>query len=413
MEKENLLKEITGSYLNSENFNGYLLYDLEQDKQKIIELVQKGKIDINFGDKHLNFYIKAFEPDDIQTQINKINDIGLKNCCAYPSRNHLKEKVYYGKFKNKPFTRKIALGEPTLNFAVFDLSVLEIYRNDPRYSYSTNEISGQIVISDEYYKSLEVKPSDKILLQTFGFCYEKEKLNRAVAVFYCYLSKLSEEHQKIWQGKLLSGDYFLHPDYARTSSGNWAEKESIFTAFIEELHVINEFSKLMGRSTLFKEDYKNNKPKEFGFLIRPTHKEFNSFVHLLDKMISENINKDFFMNEIECDFEEERKDGKLVVTPKGSITLLKEWIDKKITLSDPEPKNKMIENFRKIRKIRQPQAHIVNDDIFDQKYFKEQRKLIVEAYNSIRTLRLMLANHPKTKSYEVPDWLYKGNIWTH
>ena len=36
---------------------------------------------------------------------------------------------------------------------------------------------------------------------------------------------------------------------------------------------------------------------------------------------------------------------------------------------------------------------------------------MIEAYGSIRTLRLMLANHPKTKGYEVPDWLYKGEIW--
>ena len=411
MEKEKILKEITEKYLSSEEFNGYPLCDLEREQEKIIKLVQEGKIEINFGDKHPNIHIKAFELDDIPTQIKKIKNIGLKNCCAYPSKKYLKQKIYYGKFKDKPFTRKIALGEPTLNFAVFDLSILENYRNDPRYSYSTNEIEGQIVISDEYYKSLEVKPSDKILLQTFGFCYEKEKLTRAVAVFYWYLANLTAEHQKIWHSKLQSGNYFLHPDYSRTSAGDWPERESIFTAFIEELHIINEFSKLMGRPMLFKQDYKNNKPREFGFLIRPTQKEFNSFVHLLDKMISDNINKNFFMNNIKYDFEEERNDGKIKVTSKATITLLKDWIDKKMRFFDPEPKNKMIEIFKKIRKMRQPHAHNVNDDIFDQKYFKKQRKIMIETYNSIRILRLILANHPETKKCIVPDWLYKGDIW--
>ncbi len=412
MKEEEILEAITEKYLSSEEFNGYSLYELKHEQKKIIALVQDEKIEINFGDKHPNIHIKTFELDNAPTQIKKIKDVGLKNCCAYPSKKHLKEKIYYGKYRDKPFTRKIALGEPTLNFAVFDLSVLENYRNDPRYSYSTNEIEGQIVISDEYYKSLKVKSSDKILLQTFGFCYEKEKLNRAVAVFYRYLANLTPEHQKIWHSKLLPGDYFLHPDYARTSTGNWPEKESIFTAFVEEIYTINEFSKLMERPILFKQDYKKNKPREFGFLIRPTQKEFNSFVHLLDKMISDNINKDFFMNEIEYNVEEKRRDGKTIVIAKGTITLLKDWIDKKIRFPNPKPKEDMIKTFQKIRQMRQLEAHYLNENIFDQKYFKEQSELMMETYNSIRTLRLILANHRKTKEYEIPDWLYKGDIWS-
>jgi hypothetical protein len=420
MEKDEILKKITNKYLDpikfgnnvSYEFNGYPLYEFEDDKEKIVELVNEEKIDINFGDNFPNFHIKAFNLDNKENQIKKIHALGLQNCCAYPSKKHLKEKIYYGKFKDKPFTRKIALGEPTLNFAVFDLSILEIYRNDPRYSYSTNDIGGQISISSEYYNALEIKPSDKTHLQTFGFCYEKESLNRAVAVFYCYLSKLTAEHQKIWFGKMLSGDYFLHPDYARSSAGHWPEKVSIFTAFLEELRTINEFSKLMERPVLFKRDFKQSKPRDFGFLIRPTLREYNQFVHLLDKMISDNINKDFFMNEIDYEIREKRKDGGLIVKQKATITLLKDWIDAKIRFPDPQPKDEMIKVFREIRTMRMPQAHSVEEDTFNQRYFKDQRDLIIKAYDSIRRLRLILANHPSTKSYEVPDWLYKGEIWS-
>jgi hypothetical protein len=53
----------------------------------------------------------------------------------------------------------------------------------------------------------------------------------------------------------------------------------------------------------------------------------------------------------------------------------------------------------------------VDEDRFEQEYLKEQRKLIVEAYSAIRTLRLIFANHPKTKAYAVPEWLFKGEIW--
>ena len=79
--------------------------------------------------------------------------------------------------------------------------------------------------SDQYYQDSHMKESDKIILQSFGFCYEKSTMNRAIAVFYRYLADLTPEHQQIWKFKLLPGDYFLHPDYARSSGGEFYERE--------------------------------------------------------------------------------------------------------------------------------------------------------------------------------------------
>lgn len=412
MKKDELLKSITENYLSSEEFNGYPLRDSKNEKQYIITLIREGKIGINFGDNHPNPHIKAFELGSKKAQIDKINHIGIKNACAYPTKKYLKNIVDVNKYKNKPFTLRIALGEPTLNFVPFDLSILEFYRNDPRYYYSSNEISGWISISDKYYKSSKVKASDKISLQSFGFCYEEKKITRAVAVFYRYLSDLTPEHQRIWNSKILPGNFFLHPDYARSSAGQFPEKVSIFTAFIEEMHIINEFSKLMNRPPFFNRSYKEDKPKDFSFLIRPTLKELNSFIHLLDKMISDNINRDFFRNEIPFETERERSDGKTVVQQKGTITLLKEWLDMKVRTVDSKPIDDMVKIFRKIRKLRMKPAHKIGKDLFEQKCFKKQRDLMKEAYTALRTLRLILANHPNTKCYDIPEWLYKGEIWT-
>ena len=57
--------------------------------------------------------------------------------------------------------------------------------------------------------------------------------------------------------------------------------------------------------------------------------------------------------------------------------------------------------------------HAINENIFDQHYFKEQRDLIIKAYIAVRTIRLMFANHPLVKSsgIEIPKWLYEGLIW--
>jgi hypothetical protein len=38
----------------------------------------------------------------------------------------------------------------------------------------------------------------------------------------------------------------------------------------------------------------------------------------------------------------------------------------------------------------------------------------MDAYNAVRTIRLILANHPKVKANppEIDEFLYEGKIWT-
>jgi hypothetical protein len=185
---------------------------------------------------------------------------------------------------------------------------------------------------------------------------------------------------------------------------------SVFDAFTEELKQINIMTKLMGKPALFRNEY-DPRPKGFSFLVRPTTKELNDFVLLLDQMMSDNINKDFFRGDVELESETTRPDGKVVVTPKGTIQLMEQWFQNKMRFRDPSPFNEMISLFRKVRKLRQTPAHKLEDSKFDQKIFQEQRKLAFEAYGAVRTIRLMLANHPATKTHTVPEWLFKAEIW--
>jgi hypothetical protein len=68
-------------------------------------------------------------------------------------------------------------------------------------------------------------------------------MDRAVAVFYHYLSNLTPEHQQIWNSKILSlnghlkklsGDYFLHPAYAKASAGGISFKTKYLTKMKEK-----------------------------------------------------------------------------------------------------------------------------------------------------------------------------------
>ena len=363
--KANILSKITEFYLSSRDFNGLPIENLAHDfnleeselKNILISLIQEDKISLNFGDIHPNPHIKAFPEESAGKQIAKLQNSNLENVCAYPSDSHLAFEVDPLEYEDRPFTRRLALGEPQLFYESFDLSVLEFYRNDPRYYYTNNDISGSICIRNEYFESEEIPPSDQVLLQTFGFSYDS-KLNRAVAVFLRYLSDLSPQHQQLWNAKIVQGDYKLHPDYFRSSIlGEWSEHISIFDAFIEELHHINEMCKLMNRPPLFKNELKG-KPRGFCFLIRPTLKEYNDFVHLLDKAISENINRKFFLNDVQFEYDEIRNNGKVVVHRKGTIQILDEWLRLKFITRDRKPIEEMIDTFKEIRNLRQRPAQL-------------------------------------------------------
>ena len=418
--EEKLLNKITDFYVNSRDFNGLparpdLLPEVESDYEGFMQclrsLIKQEKVSFCVGG---NPHIKAFQEPSGEKQLEILADYDVRDGCLYPNTSHLKTIVDQNEWRDRPFTQRLKLGEPQLGFHSFDLSVLETYRNDPRYHYKCNDVSGYICVKSSA-EAEKMREADQILLETFGFSYN-DNMDRAVAVFTRYLHDLSSQHQQIWYAKMLPDDakYKLHPDYFRSSYlGEFFERESVFDALLSEQHHINKMSELMGRPHLFRKEYEHEeKPAGFGFLIRPTKKEFHDFVMLLDKIISENINMDFFMGEIEP-LQEEIRDGKTIMTSKGSIQILREWFQQTIRVREDgrQAIEKMIATFREIRKLRQRPAHAVDDNHFDQKYFKEQRALMQDAYIAIRDIRLFFANHPAVKGYELPRYLKEGMIW--
>ncbi|NTU50247.1 MAG: AAA family ATPase [Desulfobulbaceae bacterium] len=409
-------------YFESGDFNGYPVYRLKNDfdlsedeaKKLLHELIDAERVDVVFGNIHPNPHIKAFSNTSKAEQLDFLEALDFsEHFCLFPTPQELANCGVRPNFDNEPYKNELALGAGQLDYRVFDLSVLEYYRNDPRYFYRTDFINGQISIHDEHFESGSMPEHDQVLLQTFGFAHDKD-LNRVAAVFLRYLSDLSPEHQKLWRVKQLEGEYQLHPDYLRNSMGHWGTRISIFEAFLHELRIINEMSALIGKPPLFRNPHENETPRKFGFLLRPTLAEFNTFVLLLDQLMSDNLNKAFFSPEVELSEDIQRDDGKVEVRQKGTIKLLEEWVTMHYRPADPEPLEKMIATFRKARTLRQKPAHAPQEDTFDQKYFREQRLLIIDAYAAIRTVRLILANHPKVRAKPpvIDEFLYEGKIWT-
>jgi len=168
----------------------------------------------------------------------------------------------------------------------------------------------------------------------------------------------------------------------------------------------------MGRPPFFRNDFSENKPRNFTFLIRPTQKEYDDFTKNLDIMMSDNINIDFFSDEVEL-FEEREQNNVKYTSKRGSIAIFNEWIKANWVTSDYSQINDIISTFKKIRRERNKPSHKINDDKFDQKYFRNQRELIIEAYGAVSLIRQIFSKHPYAHNYEIPRTLKDTKIWTY
>jgi hypothetical protein len=58
-----------------------------------------------------------------------------------------------------------------------------------------------------------------------------------------------------------------------------------------DVYIINQMSEIMFECNLFKRDFRDERPHEFKTLFIPTKENYYKFVQILDKLLSENINK--------------------------------------------------------------------------------------------------------------------------
>lgn len=401
------------SYLRTRDFNGlpvHAVTSLGATDSDIIELIELREVDLVRGDLHPNPHIKAFDAETPDRQIEKVKKIGLEGC-LYPTPEALARRDIDTKDFG-PYTCALTLGAPQLSFRAFDLRALEWYRNDPRFEMRSDDIHGTIIqrggtsVSGRHVR-------DELEFFDFGFAYN-DNLDRAVAAFIRYLHDLPHAQQMELSKFELEGDFQLHPDFYRTQIlGNWPERPSVYDAFISEKKHINAMCKLMGKPELFRTEFpEGERPGGFGILLRPTLKEFREFALLLDQLLSDDINKKFFENDIPTERNLFDEEGNRVLQPIGTISLLESWIQMFFKPSDDGPVKKMFSDFRAVRQERMKPAHKVEANEFDQEYVRKQRDLIIKGYGAVHTLRMVLENHPRAKAYDVPDHIRAAKVWT-
>ncbi len=423
MMDKTILKLVTGFYLRSSDFNGMPLDTIASKLQDpdeasaaqvtdaIVRLIMEEKVTLTFSSIFVNPHIKALEDLPPGEQVERLLKEDSSGICVYPTSQVIGAATDTGVYDDRPFTKRMLLGDPQLTPIFFDLHVLDPYYSDPRYLYSFNDYDGSISVSDEYFESENMPERDQVLLQTFGIGYDSNR-SRVVVVFLRYLSDLSAEHQRIWHAHMRTDECQMVYEYYQNSFlAEWAECLSVYQAIMEEQKILNSLASRLGRSRLFKVTY-DERPPEFSSLLRPTLKNYLEFVLGFDKMLSDNMSKEFFADDVPLEEEVQRKDGRVEVRQKGTLALLEEWLRKTVRFRDEEPYKAIMEPLREVRKIRQRPAHSVIQDAYDTDYIRQQDALVERVHNALAGLCIVLSTHPRVKvsGYVLPDWLEKNKV---
>ncbi len=317
-------------YSRSSGFNGLplstllkVLNDPDGTVVALIESVTNKRVSCAFASVSANPHIKRLRDLPVDQQIELLSTEPPGSVCLYPSTELAREHVDVEQYNDRPFTKRLVLGAAQLDWEGFDLGVLERYQNDPRYHFNFYDHSGSLSISDADGGNANIPERDKVFLQTFGVGYAEDGTRLAV-VFLRYLSDLSAEHQQYWNSFRYSGKVKLHGEYYRSSYlGDWPEFVSYIGAILAEMQLINKLTDEIYGQVLFRETYSDDRrPPGFTPFFRPTLKNFSDFVLAMDKLLSENLNHDFFRGRVALETERQREDGKVVVERRSTISLL-------------------------------------------------------------------------------------------
>lgn len=279
---------------------------------------------------------------------------------VYPKRALLKPRDPLDVKDVGVYTKQLRLGGSQIEPRFFERQVLDRYRQDPRYRVNEYGASGSLSIKDHYYLDEDTPEEDKIAIKSFGTAYRKED-TQIITVMLVYLGQLSKKHQSHWASCEVHEECLLDPDFVKTNfEGEFTNRMSPFVAFLQELQEVNKLCELMNEPHLFRNSYQDSPPKDFGWITKPTSAEFVALVVATHKLTCDNLNKDFFKGKVELTEEIPMEGGKFRLVDKGRWRLLAEYLGQCNWFPESEPKDEIIQMFRKINKLRQKPVHLIS-----------------------------------------------------
>ncbi|MBU2608560.1 MAG: hypothetical protein KKF26_04510, partial [Chloroflexi bacterium] len=195
------------------------------------------------------------------------------------------------------------------------------------------------------------------------------------------------------------------------------------TALFGEIQEVNKICRLAREPNLFREsfpDYNNltaeewqaesiderrhiidNMRAQLGRLTKPTAAQFRYFILELDKILSQNLNKEFFAGKLELN----ESNGK----GKGTRKLLKEYLNNIIGVPE-DVSNEIYNSLKKVSDERITPAHRITENKFNPTYWDMQLDILKNSVKSIRKLRKVFTEHFDIQNYSSPEWLDEARI---
>jgi hypothetical protein len=332
--------------------------------------------------------------------------------CVYPSEDYLKNNRDISEFGYAKYTVALALAQPQLSFRFFETDVLERYSDDPRFDFEFHDFSGRISCKyDESGKAI-LREEDQIFIKSFGLGFDASS-NRVIAVILHDLGRLSPEHQIFWASKEVNFEEckVLSDYYENAIGGSWITSKSVFYALIDEINAIYKLTSSIFGVPLFRNELDGeNRPRNFTFFFSPTTKNYYDFINLLDKYLSENINKSFFEGRLELEERKQVDENTFERVQKGTLRLLEEWINSVFTYCDESIPQEIMKPLKRVRKERQKPAHKVISNHYDLSLVELQKEIMEACYLSLGSIRRNIQTHPRAKEVELDDRLDQENV---
>ena len=402
------LDAVVTNYLGSGEFNGLYVASLppEWDADSLRALVIDGLVHVVSDADYPNMHIRPWPSRrSAADQVATLDEAlaGNDGCCLYPTPTAMRDREL-SRYEGQPYAEAVARGSGVLELVYFEMAAVEPYRNDPRYNFQLDDFGFTFGIGDEAYLDTEEPDHDKIHTVRAGFGFNEAALNagslnmsRYACAFLVDLWKLTPRHQQrftTWQ--VDDTDLVPHPTWWRMQMGHWAENVGPFEKMLAEIEALNDLWKICFGAPLFRSA---ERPRDWGWVLRPSSNEWDAFVLATDKLISDNLSTSGLDA---AKAPTVGSDG----TRLGTLNRLEQFL---LTKSSATPDNirSVLQPLRDVRKQRQKPAHSSADPMTDRSVFKRQRVLAAEVTGSLEALRVFASRHPKVKAagWEAPDYL--------
>lgn len=402
-----LIKKVKRRYLNSRDFNGlHIRRDRTADAEleAAVELVEAGLVQVVGHSDYMNIHIRPWPSR--RTSIEQIaelreltdDDYGV---ALYPLAKAMESVKLPKRYEDAPFARAMARGRSTLEVAFFGADVLEGYRNDARFRFGMSDFGISFGLTDEASDDEDHADKDNVSLIHLGFAYDMRKhdegdpespILRRVAAFYGDLKDLTPEHQQRWASYQVDADGVdPHPVWFASQMGNWPDGIGPFERLTQELRNINELYENVWGAKLFRT---HQTPDDLGWILRADQREWDHFIHSMDKLLSDNINAAALDR---SGVAKKNAAGQ----PLGTLVRLELFMTKNGVA--PEKAKWALTPLRQVRVARQKPAHALRTNVTDKTFVRKQMRLMHDVDEVLINIRQWLASHPRNRAWTDPS----------